>query len=213
MELGEGSLHEHVEQNGPLPLGEIRDLVLSLLDTLDHLHARGLVHADVKPGNLVRVGRRWKLCDLGAAAPPGRRDPADPAPRCSGTPEFMAPEVFDGDLSPAADLWSVGLVIHACATGKSPFPVLGLRQDAIALLVRATDPAIDPSLPGPLAAVVQGCLERDPARRFTSARVREALAVPLDAAPQPPRGRHGWVGVALAWCAALTALVWAISRG
>src|SRR6185437_6319785 len=44
MELGEGSLHEHVERTGPLPAGEVRELVLSLLDTLDHLHARGLVH-------------------------------------------------------------------------------------------------------------------------------------------------------------------------
>src|SRR5208337_1529311 len=108
---------------GPLPIVEIRALVLDLLDALDHLHARGLVHGDVKPGNLIRVGDRWKLCDLGSSSAPGAAGGRETGrdPRWSGTPEFMAPEAFDGEVGPPADLWSVGLLLHECATGTSPF--------------------------------------------------------------------------------------------
>jgi eukaryotic-like serine/threonine-protein kinase len=227
MELGQESLHDRIHRVGPLPSADIKDLALALLDTLDHLHARGLVHADVKPGNLVRVGDRWKLCDLGAASPPSAApagirsgDPAeaerDRDPPWSGTPEFMAPEVFDGDIGPAADLWSLGLMIHECATGRSPFRVAGKDHEAIARRVRRTDPRIDRSLPGPLAAVVRGCLERDPAHRLTSREVRLLLAAPLPArAPGAPLSRAwvGWVGAALAWGAALGALAWEVARG
>jgi serine/threonine-protein kinase len=227
MELGQESLHDRVHKVGPLSPAEIKDLALALLDTLDHLHARGLVHADVKPGNLVRVGDRWKLCDLGAASPPtaaragnsaldGAPGEHDPDAPWSGTPEFMAPEVFDGDIGPAADLWSLGLLIHECATGRSPFRVAGKDHEAIARMVRKTDPRIDRSLPEPLAAIVQGCLQRDPVRRLTSQEVRLLLAAPLPArtAPATPaRARVGWVGVALAWSVALGALAWEVARG
>ena len=53
----------------------------------------------------------------------------------------MAPEAFDGDVRPATDLWSVGLLLHECATGTSPFRGTGLGHDAVARLVRETDPA------------------------------------------------------------------------
>lgn len=214
MELGAGSLHEHLQKSGPMSAAGTRDLVLGLLDALDHLHARGLVHGDVKPGNLVRVADRWKLCDLGSASAPGTHGRTERDPRWSGTPEFMAPEVFDGEVGPAADLWSVGLLIHECATGKSPFPVLGAGHEAIERIVKETDPLLAPSLPAPLAAIVAGCLARDPARRSTAAQVREALATPISEPPPPtPRSWGRWVGVALVWGVTVAALVWEVARG
>jgi serine/threonine protein kinase len=212
MELGEGSLHEHVHRAGPIALGELRALVLDVLDALDHLHARGVVHGDVKPGNLVRAGGRWKLCDLGSATVTG--GPSCRDGRWSGTPEAMAPEAFDGEVGPPADLWSVGLLVHEGATRRTAFPVRGAGAEAIERMVKETAPAIDPSLAEPFASIVRGCLERDPARRFTSAQVREALAyVPQQAPPDRPHPARRWVGAALVWGAALAALAWEIARG
>lgn len=225
MELGEGSLHDRLVVGGPLRLPELKALVLDLLDALDHLHGRGLVHGDVKPGNLIQVGDRWKLCDLGATAASGASSPdarlhgaSSPSPRAegrwSGTPEFMAPEAFDGEVGPPADLWSVGLLIHECATGKRPFPSDVTGHEAIARMVRETEPRLDPSLPAPIAAIVRGCLERDPARRLTSAQVREGLAGDLgEVAPPPPRAWPRWVGAALLWGTVLAALAWEVARG
>jgi serine/threonine protein kinase len=133
----------------------------------------------------------------------------------------MAPEAFDGRVGPPADLWSVGLVVHECATGRSPFPVRGMGPEAIERLVKETAPDIDLALAEPFATVVRGCLARDPARRFSSAQVREVLAsVPEEQGPAhrphrpPPRPRpvRAWVGPALVWSAALAALVWEIFR-
>jgi serine/threonine protein kinase len=213
MELGEGSLHDRIAVGGPLPLAETRAIVIDLLDTLDYLHARDVVHGDVKPGNLVRFGQRWKLCDLGSATRLGSA-PSARNPRWSGTPEFMAPEAFDGDVRPATDLWSVGLLIHECATGTSPFRGTGLGHDAVARLVRETEPRLDPALPAPLASLIRGCLERDPARRLTSADVRRAIAGDLGEVPRPPphRPRHGWLGPALLWGAAAAVLIWEVTR-
>jgi serine/threonine protein kinase len=229
MELGEGSLHERLSVGGPLPLGEVKALVLDLLDALDHLHARGIVHGDVKPGNLIRAGDKWKLCDLGSACaavsmgdpqrvphpPPGPAGGRETGrdPRWSGTPEFMAPEAFEGEVGPPADLWSVGLLVHECVTGKRPFAAEGAGHEAMARLVRETDPVLAAGLSAPLAMLIRACLERDPARRLTSAGLRQALAGDLGEVPRPARGRRGWVGAALIWGAAAAALAWEVARG
>jgi serine/threonine protein kinase len=188
MELGEGSLHDRLYRRGPLPPDELRALLVDLLEALSHLHRRGVVHLDVKPGNLVRVGGRYKLCDFGAARTLGGR--AARSARRSGTPEYMAPEVFELVEEPPADLWAVGMLVHECATGKLPFPVKDQEPEEIAHLVRETAPRIDPSLPAPFDAIVRGCLARDPARRWTVADVREALDRAPLAAPAPRRARR-----------------------
>jgi serine/threonine-protein kinase len=185
MELGERSLDARVREDGPLDAAELRALLLDLLDALEHLHARGVVHGDVKPGNVVRVGERYKLCDLGSAREIGGAP--DRGAWRSGTPEVMAPEAFDGEAIAASDLWSLGLLVHECATGKQPFRVRGLDHEAIARVVRETEPSLDPALAEPFAAIVRGCLARDPSRRFTAADVRRALAAAPEDLPAPRR--------------------------
>lgn len=199
MELGAGSLDDRLRSHGVLHAGEIRALIFDLLDALDHLHARGVVHGDVKPGNLVRVAGRFKLCDLGSAMDTGSR--ADRDGFRSGTPEIAAPEVWDGEIGPPADLWSLGLLLHTAATGRSPFPMPSADPEPIARVVRTTEPRIDPALPEPFAAIVRGCLQRDQAARWTSAEVRAALeAVDLAPPAPPPRHRMKLPAMALAGC-------------
>src|SRR5262249_13105829 len=145
----------------------------------------------------VRAGGRWKLCDLGSARAVAEREAVR-----AGTPEVTAPEAFDGAPCAAADMWSVGLLVHACATGKHAFEMPSDDPGEIAREGRERAPRVDPSLPAPLAAVVRGCLERDPARRFTSADVRALLVgAPLaEAAPS-----RSWRALAIA-AAALASL-------
>lgn len=198
MELGEISLEERL-RSGPLGPAEARALLADLLDALDDLHARGAAHGDLKPGNLVRAGGRWKVCDLGSV-----RAAADgPAASSSGTPEISAPEAFDGEGGPAADLWSLGLVVHQALAGRAPFTFPSDDIAEIAAVVRTQDPRLDAAVPAPFAAVVRGCLVRDPARRFTTADVRAALAAPD--APAPARRRNHRLPVVALLCGAVVA--------
>jgi serine/threonine-protein kinase len=200
MELGEISLEERLRQ-GPLSPAETRALVADLLDALDDLHARGAAHGDLKPANLVRSGGRWKVCDLGSV-----RAAADgPAAGSSGTPEISAPEAFDGEGGPAADLWSLGLVVHQAFARRSPFAFPSDDLAEIAVVVRTEEPRVASAVPAPFAALVRGCLVRDPARRFTTADVRRALAA-RDAPPPARRRFHRLPVVALICCAVAGAL-------
>jgi serine/threonine protein kinase len=200
MELGDRSLEDRLRE-GPLSLAEARALLADLLDALDDLHRRGAAHGDVKPGNLVHSGGRWKLCDLGSV-----RAAADgPAASSSGTPEISAPEAFDGEAGPAADLWSLGLVLHQALARRSPFAFPGAEIDEIAAVVRTADPRVDRRIPEPFAAIVRGCLARDPSRRSTTADVRRALAAPVAPAPAPKRF-HRLPVVALVCCALVAAV-------
>lgn len=202
MELGEGSLYQRVHGDKPLAPAELRALVLDLLEALTHLHERGIVHLDVKPGNVIGFGGRYKLGDFGSARALGSR--VQRSLRRSGTPEYMAPEAFDLQEGPPADLWGVGMLVHECATGELPFAVKGKDPEEIGRIVRETAPRVDPRLPAPFGAIVRGCLARDPARRWTAAEVREALLrAPLAVAARPrglaaPRVLGAAIAVALA---------------
>ncbi|HKP61418.1 MAG TPA: protein kinase, partial [Polyangiales bacterium] len=97
-------------------------LALRLLDrtarALCAIHAHGFVHGDVKPQNLIvpEAGAEPKLIDLGLSRPPGFEE------RPSGTPEFMAPELFRGELSPAADVYALGVSVWRLLAPRTPAP-------------------------------------------------------------------------------------------
>jgi serine/threonine protein kinase len=96
--------------------------------------------------------------------------------------------VFEGEIGPAADLWSLGLLVHECAARRSPFRLPSSDPEAIARVLRETEPKLDPALGEPFATIVRGCLQRDPTARWTSAQVRSALA----ATDVAPRARRRW---------------------
>lgn len=211
MELCGETLHDRLRDEGPLPPAEAVAVLLDVAGTLAHLHARGVVHGDVKPGNVIRAGRHYKLCDLGAARE--LKGPFGEAHRPSGTPEYMAPEAFAGEDGPAVDIWALGMVLHEAVTGKLPFAVKDQRDEVIARLVRETAPRLDPALPAPLAEIVRGCLSRDPALRWTAERVNLALvaAAQTPLAPPPrkaarPRAIRAFAGAMLLLALAALAL-------
>jgi eukaryotic-like serine/threonine-protein kinase len=186
MELAEdGSLDDprHVRT-----WSELRSLLLSLLDALAHAHARGVVHRDIKPGNvLVAAHRVLKLTDFGLAHAMDRAD----GDFTAGTPSYMAPEQFEGrwrDYGPWTDLYAVGCLVHALCAGQPPYGVL---QDwALGLDTHryAPIPALVSRFPVPrgLSSWTRRLLAKDPRDRWR--RAADAAAALLDLGEAHGRG-------------------------
>lgn len=178
------SLREAVSEHGPMPTEAVRRLGIGLADALTAIHAVGVVHRDLKPGNVLLAHDGPKVIDFGIA----RAADATTLTRTGaviGTPGFIAPEVLaHGRVGPAADVFALGGVLLHAATGRAPFG----EGDAAALLYRAAN--IDPDLTGVPAALlptVAACLHRDPATRPTPGGIRDALGGDRD------RPAAGWL--------------------
>ena len=181
MELVEGVSLADMLGRQQLPFSEIRQIFEQLLAGLAHAHARGVVHRDIKPGNVLLTSDsdgnpHAKIVDFGIATYDDERQREDlPAPgRIIGTPLFMAPEQARGDthLTPAADLYTVGLMLFWAVTGRHAFT--GSTADAILYAqVNAPTPQLVPRpglmVPPGLEALVYDALEKDPAKRIGSA--------------------------------------------
>ncbi|MCZ0979529.1 serine/threonine-protein kinase [Streptomyces diastatochromogenes] len=187
MELVDGgSLADRLAAGEVLSPRATARLGLGLLDALSAAHARDVLHRDVKPANVLleKDTGRAVLTDFGIASLPG----ATTLSRTGvfiGTPEYTAPERMQGgDAGPASDLWSLGAVLCAAATGTSPF-----RRDSIGAMLHAiVYEEIRPSeRMGPLVPVVQGLLERDPALRLGAAEARRLLAACAAGRSRPRR--------------------------
>jgi serine/threonine-protein kinase len=162
---------------GPLPPSEVVRYGLQLTDALAHAHERGVVHRDLKPGNIiVTPENRLKVLDFGLA----RRDPAverlDSAMSTesrltvpgsiSGTPAYMSPEQLRGDPTDhRTDIWAVGIILHEMATAERPFAGRTLAALSSSILNDTPDPMAAGVAPG-LAAIITRCLAKDPAQRY-----------------------------------------------
>jgi serine/threonine-protein kinase len=187
MDLVEGEdLRRRVRRDGPVPPAIAANIVAQVADALAYLHEHGIVHADVKPGNLVvpADGGPVRVVDFGVA----RR--VDDAPPLSihATPEYAAPEVVGGATpSPTADIYALGIVLFELLCGRSPFrgggPLQVLRRHGMCAAVPP------PGLPPVVWPVIEECLAPDPAHRpdarLVAARLR-GVEPALDGAPPLP---------------------------
>ncbi|MFJ4331517.1 protein kinase [Streptomyces sp. NPDC088935] len=181
MELVRGRSLGDALQEGTLSAREAARIGLEVLGALEAAHAAGVLHRDVKPGNVL-LGRhdRVVLTDFGIAQIEGETSLTDTG-GFVGSPEYIAPERVLGQRpGPASDLWSLGVVLYAATEGVSPFR----RSNTPATLqsVLNATPAPPAAAQGPLAEAITGLLDKDPARRPDAARVRALL----DAAANPP---------------------------
>jgi tRNA A-37 threonylcarbamoyl transferase component Bud32 len=187
MELVEGrTLEELIARDGALPAPRVAGYGLQLLDVLEAAHALGIVHRDVKPGNImITADGRVKLADFGIAHTDG--EPRLTTGGVMGTEAYLAPELFDpGPVAPAADLWSLGATLYAAAEGTGPFERESSRATLRAILLDDLPvPRCDPGL----AAAIAGLLRRDPADRVTVEETRAHLR-PV-AAQQLPEQESG----------------------
>jgi serine/threonine protein kinase len=211
------SLRDLLRDDGPLPPAQAAQLGLGILAALRAAHAEGIVHRDVKPGNiLVGPGGHAVLTDFGIAR--AADSPTLTSDDLVGSPSYIAPErARGGQAGPAADLWGLGAALYAAVEGRAPFQ----RKDALASLTAAVTDEPEPAThAGPLWPAISGLLRKDPDRRLGAAEAERMLrrAARGDVAQPQWRSRRtlGALAAALAvTAAAATActLPWSDSPG
>ncbi len=191
MELVDGSSLDRLLDEGPLDPARTMGLIAQAAAALQAAHSAGLVHRDIKPGNLL-VGPDGdvKITDFGIAYAAGSASVTSPG-ALIGTPAYLAPERAAGaPATPAADLYALGIVAYQCLTGGLPFDGEPLAV-ALAHLEQPVPP-LPPDVPADVAALVAGLTAADPLARPASAgevaeraeRLRDALT---GTAARPPR--------------------------
>jgi TonB family protein len=188
----------------PLSVGQAHEVVQGVASALCHLHGgpSPVVHQGVRPSQVILAEGQWKLSEFGAVPAGGPLQPDDVRSARAYTP----PEGFDGVVSPAGDVWSLGVLIVRALTGALPF-----QDDSEAGLKRAVcskAPTIKAPLPVPFGVIVAGCLQKDPGSRWTAEQV--LAAVPSSTAPtraNPVAENYRWVAWAVATLTGLIAIV------
>ena len=231
MELLEGeSLKERIRK-GPIPIEELLDFGIQISDALEAAQIKGIIHRDIKPGNIVVVGRgRVKILDFGLAKMLSRPLVEDEIEEESlthegvipGTTAYMSPEQVKGEeIDGRSDLFSLGVVLYELATGQRPFAKKNrvLTMDAILHAQPPAPTTLNSQLPAGLDKIICRALEKDRERRYQHAsdlrsdllglkRATEsgtsAVISAVPAATHPKRHIAGWM---LALSAGVVAIV------
>ena len=183
--LGGGSLHERLRRDAPLSPAETIAMLAPVADALDAAHAAGVVHSDVKPGNILLEGFGAFLCDFGLA----RRDESadgfsrDDGLTVSGTLGYVAPEQLEGDaVDGRTDQYALACVLFECLAGRQPF----LRDVELAVVyAHLSEPppslnGLNPALPSALDhAIERGLAKRREDRYATCAELMETVDAAL----------------------------------
>ncbi|MFJ5262444.1 bifunctional serine/threonine-protein kinase/ABC transporter substrate-binding protein [Streptomyces sp. NPDC088387] len=190
------SLVEAVDGFGALPVAAVRTLGSRLADALTAVHAAGLVHRDVKPGNVLLALDGPRLIDFGIAYTSGATALTAPD-AVVGTPGFLAPEQAQaraGEVGPASDVFSLGCVLAHAASGRRPFGA----GNAAGVLFRTVHEEPDlAEVPRELRPLITSCLAKEPAGRPTAGEVAAALRDPRASPARQQSAEDDWLPPAL----------------
>ncbi len=191
-----GTLSQHFGE-GPVPWQQLRPVLEQALSALDHAHGVGVVHRDIKPGNimLTRSGE-VKVMDFGIAKILSNEPSATMTQGTIGTPYYMSPEQLAGsrDVDGRSDLYSLAMTAYRLLAGRLPFNedsnLLHIYR-AIAEEALPSPRTFNPGIPEGVAALIGKTLSKDPAERFQTAEamlaaLSEAEPVRVVVPPQPP---------------------------
>jgi serine/threonine-protein kinase len=172
MSFYEGAALKDQIAEGPLPASDVFEIAYCMADALAHAHERGIVHRDIKPGNIMITAEGFvKIVDFGLAKLRGRSK-VTVSGTTLGTVAYMSPEQANGtDIDGRTDIWSLGVVLYEALTGELPFR--GDVDNARLYSIINEDPRplreIRPEIPEEFAALIHRCLEKDSANRFKTA--------------------------------------------
>ena len=227
MELLKGRDLRQLRQEGwrPSP-AQAALIVRRVADALSYAHSKGVVHRDVKPANIFMVGRTQpRVLDFGIARVAHRRDASAGTELAAGSPYYMAPEqARQQPVDRRADVFSLGVVLYELLTDTKPFRGASLAEitEAVVGHEPALANAVDPAVPPRLAEIAARAMEKDPERRYRSARVfaqdlrlwleENPEATETEAAVAPPRHATApWIGGIVLACVLLGAFAWIAS--
>ena len=220
MELVEGQSLADRLTRGPMPLADIIRYGSEVADALDRAHRAGVVHRDLKPGNIILTRSGAKLVDFGLAKGTvmeagtdavTMQKPLTEAGTILGTFQYISPEQLGGREADArSDIFALGAVLYEMATGTLAFPA-DSKASLIASIL-TSEPRVlsevQPSLPPALDRLIRVCLKKDPEERWQSARdlameLRWIAEAPASAGVAPPRSQRKRAAVAIAVAAVI----------
>ena len=227
MEYLEGiTLSGKLKNEGPIPWKQARSIVLDICKGLELIHGQGIIHRDLKSANIMICQReasvRAVLMDFGLARPFDFNDAlaqggteagwqeSSVQGAIIGTPEYMAPEQFEGSaVSPATDVYALGIVLYELVTGIHPYPA---HNPIAAAIGRAHRPrpasSLVPSLPHRWDRVIDRCLEYEPEKRYQSAQEVAKALLPGPANLRYMHKDRPWVTFLL-FTVVVAACIWA----
>jgi len=188
MELNDGEpVSARLRRDGPFPWREAVTTAAEVASALATAHARGIVHRDVTPANVMLTGAGAKVVDFGISALTGQRDAA-PDGSLLGTPAYLAPErLGGGPVAPAADVYALGLLLYRLLTGRLPWPAGTTTEALRAHLYAEPEPVPElPGMPPEVAGLCMRCLAKKPADRPGADEVATALAALVGLQPIIP---------------------------
>ncbi len=226
MEYLEGQTLAERLKSGPLQYAELLRIAVEISQALDYAHVQGVIHRDLKPGNIMLTGNGAKLVDFGlarwqeeiaewgtgAGVAAGRQTSLTLTGLTIGTPQYMAPEQVERrKIDARTDIFALGAVIFEMATGRKAFE--GTTAAEVMRAVRSAEPpditSLRPEIPAALRQLVRGCLMKSPEERWQSAGdvVRELKRIERQSASGIRRRlKLRWGAAAVALCAASGAL-------
>jgi WD40 repeat protein/serine/threonine protein kinase len=183
MKFVEGGRLDEIAMRDPVPIRQAAELIAKLARTVHYAHQRGILHRDIKPGNILVDGSgEPHLTDFGLARLVEKESTVTRTIEVLGTPSYMAPEQAGGQneqLTTAADVYGLGAVFYQLLTGHAPFAG-GTTYETIRQVLE-TEPRrpslLNPSVGRDLETICLKCLEKEPSKRYGSA---EALADDLE---------------------------------
>jgi tetratricopeptide (TPR) repeat protein/predicted Ser/Thr protein kinase len=187
------SLRERIEA-GPLQVEEAVRIATQVAEGLEHAHERGIIHRDIKPGNIMLTarGQTTKIMDFGLAKLSGKTR-ITRAGAAMGTIAYMSPEQARGEeIDPRTDIWSLGVVLFEMLTGRLPFR--GDYDQAVIYSILNEDPppvgGLNPAVPAEVTAIVARCLRKAPRERYPSSTDLLADLVALGPVSSGARAGH-----------------------
>ncbi|MEO3804193.1 protein kinase [Nonomuraea sp. B1E8] len=213
------TLGTHVQQNAPLPADELLPFGVDIAEALTDIHRAGIVHRDLKPGNVILSASGAKVLDFGIARALDESGLTGTG-ALIGTPGWISPEQYRGDVADAAaDVFAWGALMTYAATGRPPFGTGA--PDVLAYRVMSVEPDLS-GVPAPLRDLVRGALAKDRASRPTAYELLARLTAPgpgtkIMPPPPPPRGRRLavplWSAAAVVAALATAGAVFAANSG